>query len=174
VGLGIQEGEIQNLNFVWLQAPGDLLPVVHLPVQDPEVHPVAAVQVGGYPGHRALHFAALPGDLHLCLPGMMGAGEDVGTNQGPRCSPRSLWLTNLCADRDGLSARGCEVPGEQPGGPWRVKKKSLCFWSLLQAHCKVLPLVFQFVSNDAEVNLLFSKRSKQLMPEVLQGCWENP
>lgn len=29
------------------------------------------------------------------------------------------------------------IPGEKPGGPWWVKK-SLCFWSLLQTHCKVL------------------------------------
>lgn len=81
MGLGVQEGETtvklrSDLNFVWLQAAGDLLPMVHLPVQDPEVHPVAAVQVGGYPGHRALHFAALPGNLHLRLPGTMGVGED--------------------------------------------------------------------------------------------------
>lgn len=116
MGLGIQEGENtvklrSDLNFVWFQAPRDLLPVVHLPVQDHEVHPVAAVQVGGYPGHRVLRFAALPRDLHLRLPGMMGTGEDKGlADQGLRCSSRSLWLSNLCADTDGPSARGCKDP----------------------------------------------------------------
>lgn len=140
----MQEGEAtvkhrSDLDFFCLQAARDLLPVVYLPVQDPKVHPVAAVQVGGYPGHRALRFAALPGDLHLCLPGTMGAGEDRGADQVLRCSPRSLWLTKLCADREGPSA------AKSHAGPWGTtwwtmmgQKESLCFWSLLQTHCKVL------------------------------------
>lgn len=81
--LGIQEDETVvklrcNLNSVWFQAPRNLLPVVHLPIQDSKIHPVAAVQVDAYRGHRALRFAALPGDLHLCLPGMTGVGDDRG------------------------------------------------------------------------------------------------
>lgn len=56
--------------------------MVHLPVQDPEVHPVAAVQVGARPGHRALHFAALPRDLHLRLPGTTGLGEESWERRG--------------------------------------------------------------------------------------------
>lgn len=115
MGLRVQEGETtvkcrSDLNFVWLQAAGDLLPMVHLPVQDPEVHLVAAVQVGGYPGHRALRFAALPGNLHLRLPGTTGVGEDRRAHQGLRCSPGSLWLSCLSGVRDGPRARGCKVP----------------------------------------------------------------
>ena len=162
MGFGIQEGETtvklrSDLNFVWLQAPRNLFLMVHLPVQDPEVHPVAAVQVGGYPGHRTLRFAALPGDLHLRLPGMMGMGEDGGADQGLRCSPRSLWLTCLCGDRDGPGARGCKVSSwslrnnlVDHDGSERESVFLVSATDSLQGAHLFVP-VFQFLSNDAEV-----------------------
>lgn len=57
--------------------------MVHVPVQDPEVHPVAPLQVGADPGHPPLHPAAFPGNLHLRLPGTERLGED-GVGRGLR------------------------------------------------------------------------------------------
>lgn len=51
------------------QASRDLLPVVLLPLQDPQVHPVEALQVVHHPLHHPLLHPALPRRLPLLLPG---------------------------------------------------------------------------------------------------------
>lgn len=69
------------------QAPRDLLPVVLLPLQDPKVHPVEAVQVVHHPLHHPFLHLPLHWRLPLLIPGKFESvceklSQCMGGNRG--------------------------------------------------------------------------------------------